>query len=169
MAAGGAVKGDSFCSVSFRECILICVIVVMAVGSLGALALPSMLFARTRVPTSSLSTAESGTCTYLPEKLVGRCWGLTAVDDALGVTDADACAALCCHMGARCITHQFLAKDKKCFVGKNVRLGKEAGTTPLWCEPRAPEKWIGRKLARATAMDVEEGEAARNKCDWGER
>jgi len=72
-------------------------------------------------------------------------------------------------MGERCITHQFLAKDKKCFVGKHVRLGKEAGTTPLWCEPRAPEKWIGRKLARATAMDAEEGEAARNKCDWGER
>jgi hypothetical protein len=120
-------------------------------------------------------------CTYLPDSLIGRCWGLTGIEekhfDWTGVkkrevASAEECEELCCEMGDACITYQFRGREKKCLIGKHVRLGKEGGNTPLWCEPLPPAKWNGRKRLTNTAESIatpEDQQRQRtHKCEWGE-
>jgi hypothetical protein len=83
---------------------------------------------------------------------VYSCWGLTKTEDfdeipsvkERKIKNAEQCQRLCCELGEDCITYQFWGTEKKCVIGKEVRLGKERGSTPLWCEPQAPHKWNGR-------------------------
>ena len=132
------------------------------------------------------TTKTTAKCSYLPDELVGRCWGLTGINekhfDWVGVAQrtvaspAD-CEALCCEMRDSCITWQFRGKEKSCMIGKHVRLGKEPGATGLWCEPLPPAKWNGRKkiapVAAVTAAAGEDGDELRKRggrrCEWGEQ
>jgi hypothetical protein len=118
-------------------------------------------------------------CVYLPDNLIGRCWGLTGIEekhfDWTGVTkrevnSAEGCEELCCEMADACITYQFREREKKCLIGKHVRLGKEAGNTPLWCEPLPPAKWNGRKRSINTESSSPEDlqRQRAHKCEWGE-
>ena len=117
--------------------------------------------------------AADSSCSWRPDVLVGRCFGLRRVDKSQfpdAWRSVQGCMAHCCslsddvHMpdGRVCVTFQF-HRRKGCFVGRNVRLGLEAAKTPNWCEPVKPAAWTGfRLLERRTAEDAED-------CDWDEQ
>lgn len=125
-----------------------------------------------RTPSSPLSASSStlsyaSSCHFLPNLLVGRCWGLTPIDDILGVTTQEACEQLCCELGPeKCITYQFASNTKKCSIGKRVRLGKELGSTSLWCEPFAPTRWTGKNKFKSGVVVEDNRHVAR--CQWGD-
>ena len=92
-------------------------------------------------------------CEWLPEKLTGRCWGLTNHHEVKGmqlkahkVNNAMDCQKLCCDLGDQCATFQYIVGTKSCHVGPEVRLGKEKGKTDIWCDDVAPHKWNGHVL-----------------------
>ena len=91
---------------------------------------------------------------WTTEKLVGRCWGLTTSTEFKSiqklpndgkVTDSLGCKNLCCELGEECITWQYWEGRQICKIGGVVRLGKEGGGSPLWCEPLPPITWNGNK------------------------
>ena len=93
------------------------------------------------------------TCDWLPEKLTGRCWGLTNHHEVKGmklkankINNAMDCQKLCCDLGDQCATFQYIVGTKSCHVGPEVRLGKEKGKTDIWCDDVAPHKWSGHVL-----------------------
>ena len=124
----------------------------------------------------------TSSCKYLPDLLVGRCWGLTAINEKhfswgsvtkRPIVSAVECEALCCEMGERCITYQWLNEKKMCHIGKHVRLGKEGGSVGEWCEPLPPAQWNGRKrilpVPPGTTTNTGMTERKREKkCEWGE-
>ena len=137
-----------------------------------------------------LLNSTTSSCKYLPELLVVRCWGLTAINEkhfSWGavtkrlISNAMECESLCCDMGERCITYQWLNEKKMCHIGKHVRLGKEGGSVGEWCEPLPPAQWNGRKRiltpqggagAGAGAGAEKDGTTERKrdkKCEWGEQ
>ena len=92
-------------------------------------------------------------CNWLPEKLTGRCWGLTNHHEVKGmklkankINNAMDCQKLCCDLGDQCVTFQYILGTKSCHVGPEVRLGKEKGKTDIWCDNVAPHKWSGHVL-----------------------
>jgi hypothetical protein len=130
-----------------------------------------LLIAFNRSPSSSsISSISSSSCHFLPDRLVGRCWGLTALDDVLGITTLESCEQLCCQLGPqKCVTYQFATNSKKCAIGKHVRLGKESGSTSLWCEPLAGTIWTGKKKVKGQKSAVAEGDNRRPPyCKWGD-
>lgn len=138
----------------------------------------------TTIPGMVLSSSNSSRtllgkkCSFLPDQLVGRCWGLTGINEKhfdwgsatkREVTTAEECEELCCEMGDRCITFQFRGKEKTCLIGKHVRLGKEHGSTGLWCEPLPPAKWNGRKKIKSDPTAPRDAQKRRmHRCEWGE-
>ena len=146
---------------------------------------------RSALLTSTDQNKTTTSCKYLPELLVGRCWGLTGINEKhfswgtmtkRSISNAMECETLCCDMGDKCITYQWLNEKKMCHIGKHVRLGKEGGSVGEWCEPLPPAKWNGRKrilpqlqgTAAATAPTAGANaggttERKRDKkCEWGE-
>ena len=107
----------------------------------------------------------SDTCQWLPERLNGRCWGLTATSDFKDdkgvkqreIANAMDCQKLCCELGDKCISYQYIVSSKTCTIGKEVRLGKETGKTDIWCDPMAPHKWAGHVLIHHPV----------GTCNWG--
>lgn len=104
-------------------------------------------------------------CDWLPERLNGRCWGLqatTTFKDDKGIqqkkiANAMDCQKLCCELGDKCVSYQYIVSSKTCTIGKEVRLGKETGKTDLWCDPIAPHKWTGHVLIHHPV----------GTCSWG--
>ena len=101
-------------------------------------------------------TGDADLCSsqWTDEKLVGRCWGLmtsTQHPSVKGTTDdriilnADECKQLCCKMAGKCVVWQYWEATQICKVGKHVRVGSESGSSPRWCEPSPPQKWVGAK------------------------
>ena len=100
------------------------------------------------------NTVDSCSSQWTDDVLIGRCWGLTTSTahpdirntvDGVEIQTADACKRICCKLGHKCVTWQYWAATKICKIGKHVRLGPEAGDSPRWCEPNAPQKWNGGK------------------------
>lgn len=113
------------------------------------------------------------------QNICDRCWGLTKVEEfdevpsvkakAKKIKTAEQCQELCCELGDACITYQFWEGSGKCLIGKEVRLGKEHGSTPLWCEPHAPHKWNGRKkLSSSSSSSTGDVGKKQQQCGWGE-
>jgi hypothetical protein len=106
-----------------------------------------------------------GVCQGLwrPDKLIGRCFGLHKVSEEKGlqsikkVSSPEACRAICCNIGEKCVSYQFDLTNKVCQVGGPVRLGFEGADTPSWCDPHEPNKWNGHKLQSRDS----------GKCTWG--
>lgn len=115
---------------------------------------------------------------WTDEILIGRCWGLTTSTKVPGIdigvaekasTSADDCKALCCDLSDQCVSWQYWAASKVCKVGKNVRVGKEIGNTPRWCEPLPPAEWKGGRRDTITAPLKTESTpdwTAPLKCAW---
>lgn len=114
-----------------------------------------------------VNITQPGNCRKIwrPDSLPGKCFGLDSSVDiqelkSLGnIRSARDCRALCCNLGATCITWQYQNTTRECFVGPAVRLGLEGANTPHWCEPFAPTTWNGHRLKSKI----------NGKCEWGER
>jgi len=130
----------------------------------------SLLYLVLFTPLEASSTETD--CVWLPEKLSGRCWGLTEASefapDLDKATSADACEQLCCELGDKCVTYQWVTGHKKCYLGMEVRLGKERGQTPIWCDNTAPHKWAGHVVERG-AEQCQPGQSLPFQCwDFGD-
>jgi hypothetical protein len=107
----------------------------------------------------------SDSCQWLPERLNGRCWGLTSTTDFKDdkgvrqrkIANAMDCQKLCCELGDKCISYQYVVSTKSCTIGKEVRLGKETGKTDIWCDSTAPHRWTGHVLIHHPV----------GTCNWG--
>eukprot|EP01041_Mallomonas_annulata_P007244 gene7245-14780_t len=101
---------------------------------------------------------------WRPEKLVGRCFGLSVSNtypehkDRI-VESSDECRKMCCHMGEKCVSWQYQSSTKECKLGGIIRLGTEGADTHEWCEPLPPARWNGKRLSKRDSND---------KCEWGE-
>jgi hypothetical protein len=131
---------------------------------------------------------------WRPEQLVGRCFGLKQYTDfpqfattshntgaaAAAATEqqqqqqltltANACRHMCCMAGKDCVSWQFQSNPKMCFLGDVIRLGTESYKTGVsdWCEPKAPEKWHGRRLEKRMSSTAGSGGVGSPLCVWGE-
>ena len=80
--------------------------------------LPSLLYLVFLTPSEASSTETE--CVWLPEKLSGRCWGLTEAPEYAPSRgkplSADACEQLCCELGDKCVTYQWVTGHKKCYL-----------------------------------------------------
>jgi len=100
---------------------------------------------------------------WRPEKLVGRCFGLSVSNtyseyrDVL-VESAEQCRRMCCNMEDKCVSWQYQAATKECKLGGIIRLGTEHANTHEWCEPLPPANWNGNRLI---SRDSD------GKCTWG--
>lgn len=102
---------------------------------------------------------------WRPDRLHGRCFGLTTHTDMKEAKDvkiesADDCKDLCCTLAEACVSWQYIEGSKICKVGGPVRNGNEQGDIGNWCEPNPPVKWNGNKMKSQTAP---------GKCEWGDR
>ena len=122
-------------------------------------------------------------CAHLwrPDELVGKCFGLKKISeyknggidvpDSSTITSPEACKKLCCRLGDKCVTWQFMDLTKECKLGGPVRLGLEGADNDNWCEPHAPTEWTGRVLKSRNVASPEQLERHPNRkfhCEWGE-
>lgn len=101
---------------------------------------------------------------WRPDRLHGRCFGLTTHTEVKDVKDtkvesADDCKDICCSLGDACVSWQYIEGSKTCKVGGPVRNGHEQADTGNWCEPNPPVKWNGNKMKSQSASGL---------CEWGE-
>ena len=123
-------------------------------------------------------------------ELNGRCFGLLPHSSYLEmkaiqiVPSPTFCKALCCELGPRCSSWQYLIKnypppklsDRVCFLGGPVNYEQQQGkSTTNWCEKQAPPKWRGRHIkSRVINNDTDSKSRIRStfgkeyNCDWGE-
>jgi hypothetical protein len=104
-------------------------------------------------------------------RLAGRCFGLSHYKEFvphlknLVISTSEECRALCCNLGDKCVSWQFVTRSKdlnykECrLTDKILRLGNEPTGTPEWCDPHPPSKWNGNKLLSK----------ANGVCQWGEQ
>jgi hypothetical protein len=134
---------------------------------------PAMIGANDNAPLRDNCTVQ-----FLPDRLIGRCFGLTTSTAMKArpdlkrrlIVSADGCMRLCCELGDQCITWQYWTDSGICKVGARVRLGDEAASMALWCEPLPPQPWAGRRLVkRSVGQDDKEAAAldVSNSIDKG--
>lgn len=127
---------------------------------------PALVTGPADTATVRLSKEDKCAHLWLPEQLVGRCFGLkdhTVYPEFKGfgaVNKKEECQALCCELDS-CVTWQYWADLKVCKLGGPTRLGNEGGESANWCEPKPPVQWTGR-LKNRTASYVGNNE----KCEW---
>ena len=102
---------------------------------------------------------------WLPDRLVGRCFGLkdyfTYVEyKNVGAVNSTAeCRSMCCDLKS-CVSWQYWAGSHVCKLGGPARLGGEGGESANWCEPQPPLRWTGQ-LKDTSAATLKDG-----TCAW---
>lgn len=92
---------------------------------------------------------------WRPDNLIGRCFGLSPTTgkryrellDGVQIKSSSDCRAVCCNLGDKCVSWQYLSATNECKLGGVVRLGFEKTGTPDWCDPEGPSEWNGKRLA----------------------
>lgn len=105
---------------------------------------------------------------WRPDHLVGRCFGLSPSTgkryrellEGVDIKSSSDCRAVCCNLGEKCVSWQYLAATNECKLGGVVRLGFEKTGTPDWCDPQPPEVWNGKRLF-SRGID--------GQCIWSEK
>lgn len=106
---------------------------------------------------------------WTADRIVGRCFGLKDVKetsgfDAVEVASAEHCQRICCELGGGCVTWQYWEGLRMCKVGKEVRLGKEGGPSPYWCDDSAPVQWFGRRVLSRNGTAVQWSARLATQC-----
>jgi len=131
-------------------------------------------------------------------KLMGKCHGLRSYTEHFSLKNTHVvpsspsfCKALCCELGEKCTTWQYLIKSyppprpsvRECYLGGPVKiLQPEAITDEIiansgneaYCEALAPTKWRGKKLSVRAVNNETFAKPIRStfgkafKCEWGQ-
>lgn len=105
---------------------------------------------------------------WRPDNLIGRCFGLSPTTGkrykelvaGVQIKSSSDCRAVCCNLGDKCVSWQYLSATNECKLGGVVRLGFEKTGTPDWCDPEGPSEWSGKRLF-SRGVD--------GQCAWSEK
>ena len=122
------------------------------------------------------------------EKVQGKCYGLKNSREFVElrtiqvVPSPTFCKALCCELGERCTTWQYLIKnyppprpnERECYLGGAVKFGEinVEYKSGAYCETSPVQKWRGRQLKDRTVNNetkrVRSTFGREFNCEWGE-
>ena len=162
-------------------------------GGGGGVSLVSM---RTEIGAVLDASLERCTNQWGESKLMGKCHGLKSYTEYFSLkhtpvvpSSPSFCKALCCELGEKCQTWQYLIKSypppkpsiRECYLGGPITIlksdastkGAMKGNADAYCDATSPTKWRGKILLNRGVNNETVKKPIRStfgkqfKCEWG--